>query len=109
MTRMFQTHRIRKSREADPVWMLMTPDEGGLEQPEKTVVPGVWESHPRLRNYRGRGIYEQMIRCGGNVRFFFGGVSFRARVILDGRLLAEHYGAYTGFEGHRLVWDWASR
>ena len=48
MTRMFQIHRIRKSREADPVWMLMTPDEGGLEQPEKTVVPGVWESHPRL-------------------------------------------------------------
>ena len=98
MTRMFQTHRIRKSREADPVWTLTTPDEGGLEQPEKTVVPGVWESHPRLRNYRGRGIYEQVIRCGGNVRFFFGGVSFRARVILDGCLLAEHYGAYTGFE-----------
>ena len=98
MTRMFQTHRIRKSREADSVWMLITPDEGGLERSEKILVPGVWEAHPRLRNYRGRGIYEQEIPCGGNVRLFFGGVGFRARVTLDGRVLAEHYGAYTGFE-----------
>ena len=98
MIRMFPTHRIRKSREADPVWTFMTLDEGGLEQPEKTIVPGVWETHPRLRGYRGRGVYEQEILCGGNMRFFFGGVGFRARVFLDGKLLAAHYGAYTGFE-----------
>ncbi len=98
MIRMFQAHRIRKSREADPVWNFMAPDEGGLEQPEKTTVPGVWESHPLLHGYRGRGIYEQTVSCGGNVRLFFEGVSFRARVFLDDLLLTTHYGAYTGFE-----------
>ena len=98
MDRLFQTHEIRKSRTCDPLWTLTTPDEGGLSKPEKVTVPGIWESHPALRRYRGRGIYEQDIVCGGHVRFFFGGVSFRSRVYLDDILLAEHYGAYTGFE-----------
>ena len=98
MERLFETHRIRKSRECSPVWTLTAPDEGGLEKPEKVLVPGVWESHPALRKYRGRGIYEQKIIAGGNVRIALGGVSFRARVFLDDVLLAEHYGAYTGFE-----------
>ena len=98
MDRMFQTHRIRKSRECAPLWRFSTPDSGGLEQPETMMVPGTWESHPRLRAYRGCGIYEQTVSCGGNVRFFFGSVSFRARVELDGREIASHYGAYTGFE-----------
>ncbi len=98
MERLFPTHSIRKSRECDPVWTLTTLDEGGLDRPEKMVVPGIWESLPALRSYRGRGAFEQNIVCGGNVRFWFGGVSFRAWVFLDGVLLREHYGAYTGFE-----------
>ena len=98
MERVFETHVIRKSRECAPVWTLTTPDAGGMKQPEKVVVPGVWESHPALRKYRGRGVYEQKITAGGNVRLWLGGVSFRARVSLDGALLAEHYGAYAGFE-----------
>ena len=98
MDRLFRTHSVRKSRECDPVWTLTTLDEGGLDRPEKVVVPGVWEVLPRLRRYRGRGVYEQKVFCGGNVRFWLGGVSFRAKVFLDGALLAEHYGAYTGFE-----------
>lgn len=102
MERMFQTHEIRKSRECAPVWTLTAPDEGGLEKPEKVIVPSVWEAHPALRSYRGRGIYEQEIQCGGNVRIWLGGVSFRGSVYLDGALLAEHYGAYTGFEGLAL-------
>ena len=98
MERLFDTHVIRKSRECAPVWTLTTPDAGGLAGPEKVIVPGVWESHPLLRRYRGRGVFEQKISAGGNVRLWLGGVSFRARVYLDGALLAEHYGAYTGFE-----------
>ena len=65
-------------------------------------MPGVWESHPLLRRYRGRGVYEQTLRLGGHVRIALGGVSFRARVFLDGALLASHYGAYTGFEAIAL-------
>ena len=102
MERLFRTHEIRKSRECDPVWTLTTLDAGGLEKPEKVMVPGVWEAHPGLRSYRGRGVYEQRIRCGGNLRIWMGGVSFRASAYLDDALLAEHYGAYTGFEGLAL-------
>ena len=98
MERLFRTHLIRQSRSCDPVWTLTTPDPGGLAGPEKVIVPGVWETHPALRRYRGRGVYEQEIVCGGNVLFRFGGVSFRARVFLDGAPLTEHYGAYTAFE-----------
>ena len=97
MERLFYTHEIRKSRACAPLWTLTTLDAGGLEGPEKVAVPSVWESHPALRKYRGRGVYEQEIVCGGNVRLFFGGVSFKARVYLDDLLLAEHYGAYAGF------------
>ncbi|MBQ8136382.1 MAG: hypothetical protein IJ174_03020, partial [Clostridia bacterium] len=98
MERLFDTHVIRKSRPCASLWTLTTPDAGGLSAPEKVMVPGVWESHPALRNYRGRGVYEQTIRAGGNVRLCFGGVSFRAKVYLDGLLLGEHYGAYTAFD-----------
>ena len=89
MERLFDTHVIRKSRECGPVWTLTTLDEGGLASPEKVIVPGVWESHPALRNYRGRGAYEQTVRAGGNVRISLGGVSFRAKVYLDGALLGD--------------------
>ena len=88
MERLFDTHVVRKSRECAPVWTLTTPDAGGLAGPEKVIVPGVWESHPLLRRYRGRGVFEQKISAGGNVRLWLGGVSFRARVYLDGALLA---------------------
>ena len=98
MERLFDTHIIRKSRECAPVWTLTTLDAGGLTAPEKVIVPSVWESHPALRKYRGRGVYEQKITAGGNIRLWLGGVSFRAKVYLDDMLLAEHYGAYTGFE-----------
>ena len=102
MERLFETHQIRRSRECAPLWTLTTLDEGGLPRPEKVVVPSVWESHPLLRRYRGRGVYEQTLRLGGHVRIALGGVSFRARVFLDGALLASHYGAYTGFEAIAL-------
>ena len=98
MKRLFDTHNIRKSRECAPVWSLTTLDAGGLTAPEKVIVPSVWESHPALRKYRGRGVYEQKIAAGGTVRPWLGGVSFRTKVYLDDVLLAEHYGAYTGFE-----------
>ena len=98
MERTFNTHEVRNSRACEPVWTLTTLDAGGLERPEKVIVPGVWESHPALRNYRGRGVFRQRVRLGGNVRLWFGGVSFQAKAYLDDELLAEHYGAYTGFE-----------
>lgn len=98
MERLFETHRLRRSAEALPVWKLTAMDPGGPEGPMKVIVPGVWESIPTMKNYRGRAAYEQEIVCGGNVRLWLGGVSFRAKVLLDDREVAAHYGAYTGFE-----------
>lgn len=96
--RLFATHHVRPCRPAEPLWLFHTLDEGGLESPVKTFVPGAWETMPRLRSYRGRGVYRQQFTGGGNLRFLFGGVSFRAKVLLDGQELCSHYGAYTAFE-----------
>lgn len=98
MERLFETHHVRKGCDAAPLWTLTTLDEGGLSVPEKMIIPGVWESLPQLRNYHGRGVFEQQITCGGNIRLWFGGVSFRAQVTLDDSQIAAHYGAYTGFD-----------
>ena len=98
MERTFSTHEVRRSRACEPVWTLETLDAGGLDRPERVIVPGVWESHPALTNYRGRGVFRQRVSLGGNVRLWLGGVSFRAKVYLDDHLIAGHYGAYTGFE-----------
>ena len=98
MERLFDTHIVRGHRACEPVWTLTTLDEGGLDGPEKVIVPGVWESHPALRRYRGRGVYRQRVTLGGNIRLWLGGAGFQTRVYLDDVLIAEHYGAYTGFE-----------
>lgn len=98
MERLFPTHCIRKSDPAPALWTLTTLDAGGLDAPVKVLVPSAWELIPALHNYRGRAVYECKAMCGGNVRFCFGGVSFRARVLLDGVELASHYGAYTAFD-----------
>ena len=97
MLRLFPNHRIRQCISPAPLWTLTTLD-GGLSAPVRILVPGVWETIPGLHSYQGRAVYEQTITCGGNVRFVFGGVSFRARVLLDGAEIASHYGAYTAFD-----------
>ena len=98
MERIITTHRLRKTCQPTPIWTLSTPDEGGLDSPVSVLVPGVWESVPGLKNYRGHAVYEKELTCGGTLRFVFGGVSFRARVFLDDQLLTSHYGAYTAFD-----------
>ena len=98
MQRLFPTHHIRSTAPAPALWTLTTLDEGGLSAPMKTIVPSAWEMIPALHNYRGRAVYETQIPCQGNVRFSFGGVSFWAKVYLDGALLAEHYNAFTAFD-----------
>ncbi|MBR1685690.1 MAG: beta-glucuronidase [Clostridia bacterium] len=97
MERLFAQHACREKIELSPMWLLKTEDAGGLEKPEKALVPSVWESHPRLRNYRGRAAYTQTFTGGGNLLFRFGGVSFRAKVFLNDVLLGEHMDAFTGF------------
>lgn len=96
--RTFATHRVRKNIPVPTLWEVMTLDEGGLTAPMRLPVPSAWELVPALHNYRGRARYTTHICCGGNVRLYFGGVSFRAKVLLDGAEVAQHYGAFTAFE-----------
>ncbi len=98
MDRLFSTHNIRRQISLDGIWTL----SAGTFGPASVVVPGVWESIPALHNYQGPGTYRKEIACGGNVRLWFGGVGFRARVWLDDTLLTTHYGAYSGFEALAL-------
>ena len=96
--RTFATHCVRKTIPVPTLWEVTTLDEGGLTAPVRLPVPSAWELMPALHNYRGRARCTTRIRCGGNVRLYFGGVSFRARVLLDGAEIAQHYGAFTAFE-----------
>ncbi|MBR2053538.1 MAG: hypothetical protein IJ968_01450, partial [Clostridia bacterium] len=98
MNRLFDTHHFRQSRQAAPVWNMTPLCADRPAQPVKVCVPGTWESIPGMGNYRGKCLYEQKFDGCGNMRFHFEGVSFRARVLVDGKELATHYGAYTGFD-----------
>lgn len=89
MNRLITTHALRKTCEPTLLWKFTAPEV--LDEEELLLpVPGVWETHPRLGNYRGVGIYSKEMTLAGNVRFVFGGASFWARVCLDGKELTQH-------------------
>ena len=95
--RTFATHQIRRAVPVPTLWDFAALDTTA-PVPARLPVPSAWELVPALHNYRGRAHYTTRIRCGGNIRMSFGGVSFRARVLLDGNEIARHYGAFTAFE-----------
>lgn len=95
--RTFATHQIRRAVPLPTLWDFAALDTDA-PVPARLPVPSAWELVPALHNYRGRAHYTTRIRCGGNIRLSFGGVSFRARVLLDGNEIARHYGAFTAFE-----------
>lgn len=94
MHRLFNTHNIRKTYEADGLWDFETED-GGYKG--KITVPSCWETVPELASYKGRAVYRKTMTFGGNVRLSFKGVSHTAEVYCDNRLIARHYNAYTPF------------
>ena len=95
--RTFATHQIRRAIPVPTLWDFAALDTDA-QVPARLPVPSAWELVPALHNYRGRARYTTSIRCGGNIRLYFGGVSFRAKVLLDGTEIAQHYGAFTAFE-----------
>lgn len=105
MERLFRTHYIRSSEELDGMWDF-APLEAEADDPAAAVyshrlpVPGCWEQHPDFSSYRGKGIYRRLLKVstGGMIRLVFKGVSHTAKVYFDGRLIAEHYNAYTAFD-----------
>lgn len=81
--RTFATHQIRRAVPVPTLWDFAALDTDA-PVPARLPVPSAWELVPALHNYRGRAHYTTRIRCGGNIRLYFGGVSFRTRVLLDG-------------------------
>lgn len=98
MVRSFATHKIRNCEEiSSSLWDFATLPGQGTGVSRKAMVPECWECSPDMRRYRGRAQYQRAIRCFGNVRLKFKGVSHTAEVYLDDRLVASHYNAYTPF------------
>jgi beta-glucuronidase len=98
MSRLFQTHKIRKTFEPNPIWDFTTIDQDNkLGESMKMVVPACIESNPNLASYRGKAKYWQTLNFGGNTRLVFKGVSHTANVYLDEQHVKYHYNAYTEF------------
>lgn len=94
MYRLFNTHNVRRVREAEGLWDFRT--ENG-KYDGKLTVPSCWEMIPALASYKGKAEYKRSFTFGGNVRLVFKGVSHTARVYVDGEFVCEHYNAYTEF------------
>ena len=98
MLRTFDTHKIRKTRELSGRLWDFTPAEGEYAgKTQKVMVPSCLETYPGFGNYRGLADYETTFEAQGNIRLEFKGVSHFARVFIDGRETASHYGSYTPF------------
>lgn len=98
MTRLFQTHIVRKEIPTEPLWNFYTMNSEEEKQEEfKMLVPSCWESNPKLASYKGKAMYSQKVTFGGNVRLVFKGVSHTAYVYLNKKEIAYHYNAYTEF------------
>lgn len=97
MIRLFKEHEVRKQQELEGFWKLIREDGKQYMLP----VPGCWEQHPELENYRGKGTYYKTVRVAErcNIRLVFKGVSHTADVWFDDTFVAHHYNAFTSFSG----------
>lgn len=98
MIRLFEQHMIRKYKELDGMWDFVKEDDGKVFQ---LPVPGCWEQHPDMLNFRGKGTYRKKIWLSNdtNLRLDFKGVSHTADVYFDDQQIAHHYNAFTPFTG----------
>ena len=93
MSRLFQTHHIRKVISLPALWDLNVPGYSTVKIP----VPSCVESIPSFSNYKGTCSLKTQQFFSGDVRLTFKGVGHTANVFLDGQHLGSHYGAYGEF------------
>ncbi len=108
MKRLFCEHNVRSVMELSGAWDFLTDPkdvgekEGwyyGLKNPQRVIVPSVWNNELGLLNYDGASYYEKKFYTkGGTLRFEFESVMTKADVWLDGDKIGEHYGAFSQFE-----------
>ena len=96
MIRLFEQHRVRKQKELEGIWKFVREDGKEYSLP----VPGVWEQHPDLMRYRGKGTFYKRIYVSQktNLHLIFKGVSHTGDVYLDDAFVVHHYNAFTPFE-----------
>lgn len=98
MVRLFQAHRIRRSRElSSSLWKFSTEEDKKNNVSSQVIVPSCWENYPDTISYRGKAYYEKEFEAEGNIRLVFQGVGHTATVFVDGEKAAFHYNAYTPF------------
>ncbi len=98
MLRMFDTHKIRECKElSGRLWDFEAAEPEKEEMPAKVMIPGCVENLPGMGNYRGWCSYKTSFEAKGNIRLEFKGVSHYARVFVDDKEVAQHYGSYTPF------------
>lgn len=98
MLRTFTTHKIRETQElSGRLWDFTLLDGEHAGETQKVLVPSCLETYPGLGNYRGWSAYETDFEAEGNVRLEFKGVSHFAKVLVDDKEVAQHYGSYTPF------------
>lgn len=97
MIRLFEQHKVRRQKELEGMWRFVREDGKEYDLP----VPGVWEQHPDLMTYRGKGAFYKKIYLPQttNLRLEFKGVSHTADVYLDEEFVVHHYNAFTPFSG----------
>lgn len=97
MIRLFEQHIVRSQKELDGMWDFIREDGKEYRLP----VPGCWEQHPDMVNFRGKGTYHRTIYLTKktNLRIEWKGVSHTADVYFDGVHIAHHYNAFTPFDG----------
>lgn len=98
MLRMFDTHKIRESKElSGRLWDFTAFGSDKEGRTQKVMVPGCVENLPGMGNYRGWCSYETSFEAKGNIRLEFKGVSHYARVFVDDKEAVQHYSSYTPF------------
>ena len=98
MTRTFERHQLRKTRElTGRLWDFcpLSGERAGEHFP--VLTPSCWETHPAFGLYRGEGAYTTHFAGRGDLLLECKGVSHTAHVFLDGREVGFHYNAYTAF------------
>ena len=108
-SRLFRTTSLRPQIQLGGFWDFATDPAGVGESqgffrtfpdPETRMwIPGTWNSYARYWHYEGPAWLRRQFQteAAGHLRIRFGGVFYRAKVWLDGKLLGSHEGGYLPF------------
>lgn len=108
MTRLFKRNTKRNTYLLDGVWKFkLDPEKVGLVEkwfenfPEDTVdmiIPSCWNNELGLYDYEGLAWYKTTFKTTKeNINLQFHGITGLCDVYLDGKLIGNHYGGFTGF------------